>query len=154
MTRSQIGAFSCSNGDFQPRDGGSSIEPVGPFFPSSSGERQQLLQQRLAVSSSGPPRRDDGLCRRRQRRTGAARARAAAAWSAAGNMPPGAEPLPEDAPRLGETDPAGPPMPTTSRDKIGGATAGDGAPGGSGMPETTPAPAVPLAPVSPDGSNV
>ncbi|RLM99739.1 hypothetical protein C2845_PM06G33350 [Panicum miliaceum] len=74
------------------------------------------------------------------------------------NPPPAMAPLPEDAPRqtpprLGEPDPAGPPMPTTSGDKMGGATAEEGeAP--AGMPDTAPAADVPVPPVSPGGSNV
>ena len=74
------------------------------------------------------------------------------------NPPPGMAPLPEDAPRqtpprLGELDPAGPPMPTSSGDKMGGETAEEGgAP--TGMPDTAPPPEVPVPPVSPDGSNV
>ena len=74
------------------------------------------------------------------------------------NPPPGMAPLPEDAPRqtpprLGEPDPAGPPMPTSSGDKMGGETAEEGgAP--TGMPDTAPPPEVPVPPVSPDGSNV
>nr|AWA45049.1 hypothetical protein SS31J13_000001 [Saccharum spontaneum] len=69
------------------------------------------------------------------------------------NPPPEMAPLPEDAPRqtpprLGEPDPVSPPLPTTSKDKLGGATTEGGAPGG--MPDT----AVAVPPVSPDGSNV
>lgn len=72
--------------------------------------------------------------------------------------PPGMAPLPEDAPRqtpprLGEEDPVGPPLPTTSEDKGAGREGGEAPPGG--MPDTAPAPDVPLPPVSPlDGSNV
>ncbi|TVU04131.1 hypothetical protein EJB05_50295, partial [Eragrostis curvula] len=73
--------------------------------------------------------------------------------------PPGMAPLPEDAPRqtpprLGETDPAGPPVATTSEDKMGGALKEGEAP--EGIPDTTPPPDVPLPPASPPGggSNV
>ncbi|RLN29168.1 hypothetical protein C2845_PM05G02410 [Panicum miliaceum] len=74
------------------------------------------------------------------------------------NPPPGMAPLPDDAPRqtpprLGKPDPAGPPTPTSSGDKMGGETSKEGeAP--AGMPDTAPAPDVPVPPVSPDDSNV
>ncbi|XP_037437690.1 vegetative cell wall protein gp1-like [Triticum dicoccoides] len=80
--------------------------------------------------------------------------------SAVPNPPPGAEPLPEDAPRqtpprLGEEDPVGPPTPTP-KEKITGTPPSEEDDGGlpGGVPDTTPPPEVPLPPVSPDGSTV
>jgi hypothetical protein len=67
---------------------------------------------------------------------------------------PGAEPLPEDAPRqtpprLGEPEPVGPPTPTP-KEKITGTPPSEedgGLP--CGVPDTTPPPDLPLPPVSP-----
>ncbi|KAF8655573.1 hypothetical protein HU200_003542 [Digitaria exilis] len=67
-------------------------------------------------------------------------------------------PLPEDAPpqtppRVGEPNPVGPPMPTSSEDK-GAGREGEAPAPPEGMPDTAPPPDLAVPPVSPDGTNV
>ncbi|KAL6847076.1 hypothetical protein ACP4OV_022929 [Aristida adscensionis] len=110
--------------------------------------RALLPQLRLGVATAAAPRGTASSATTKHQHGG----------GVIDNPPPEMEPLPADAPRqtpprLGEADPAGPAMPTTSGDKMGGATAEGEAP--EGVPDmTTPPPDVPLPPVSPDGSNV